>query len=67
MAQNLILDEQEAVETQEAPVPAGSIVRIINGVQYTVLIHFNPMSKESPLDKIKRLLVNEVQNGYLLE
>ena len=42
--------------------PAGSIVRVIDGVTYTVLIHFNPNSKEMPRDKIKRLIKTEVQN-----
>ena len=42
--------------------PAGSIVRVIDGVTYTVLIHFNPNSKETPRDKIKRLIKTEVQN-----
>ena len=42
--------------------PAGSIVRVIDGVTYTVLIHFNPNSKETPRDKIKRLIKTDVQN-----
>ena len=42
--------------------PAGSIVRVIDGVTYTVLIHFNPNSKETSRDKIKRLIKTEVQN-----
>ena len=41
--------------------PAGSIVRVIDGVTYTVLLHFNPNSKETPKDKIMRMIKNDIQ------
>ena len=41
--------------------PAGSIVREIDGVIYTALIHFNPETKETAKDKIKRLIKKEVE------
>lgn len=41
--------------------PAGSIVRVIDGVTYTVLLHFNPKSKESPKEKIMRLIRDDIQ------
>jgi len=41
--------------------PEGSIVRVIDGVTYTVLFHFNPSSKESPKDKIMRMIKNDIQ------
>ena len=43
--------------------PAGSIVRVINGVPYTVLIHFNSDSKEQAKDKAFRLIKNAVQRS----
>ena len=45
---------------QKEPVPY--IKREIDGVTYTVIIHFNPGSRETAKKKIERLLLNEVLN-----
>lgn len=47
--------------------PAGSIVRVIDGVTYTVLLHFNPNSKETPKDKIMRMIKTEIITDGIAE
>ena len=46
---------------QEEPVPY--IKRKVDGAVYTVMIHFNPESRETAKDKIKRLLLKDALNG----
>jgi len=53
--------EEILTKPMEHDEPAGSIVRVIDGVTYTVLLHFNPSSKESPKDKIMRMIKNDIQ------
>lgn len=53
--------EEILTKPMEHDEPAGSIVRVIDGVTYTVLLHFNPNSKESPKDKIMRMIKNDIQ------
>ena len=61
MEENMMIKEG-ADKAPKIPEPAGSIVRIVDGVTYTVMIHFNPESKESPKEKIKRLIKSELQS-----
>lgn len=56
-----ILMEEILTKSIEYDEPAGSIVRVIDGVTYTVLLHFNPSSKESPKDKIMRMIRNGIR------
>lgn len=49
-------------EQKTAKTNIPSIQRTIDGCTYTVLIHFSEISKESPADKMKRILLNEVSN-----
>lgn len=53
--------EEILTKPMEHGEPAGSIVRVIDGVTYTVLLHFNPNSKETPKDKIMRMIKNDIQ------
>ena len=46
---------------QEEPVPY--ITREIDGAVYTVKIHFQPDSRETAKDKVKRLLLKDALNG----
>lgn len=50
---------------QEEKVPY--IKRNIDGVVYTVKIHFQPGSRENVKDKVKRLLLKDALNGNFPE
>lgn len=46
---------------QEEPVPY--IKREVDGAVYTVMIHFNPESRETAKEKVERLLLKDALNG----
>lgn len=37
------------------------VVKVINGIKYDVRINFSKTSKETMLDKIKRIVVKEIE------
>ena len=43
------------------------IKRAVDGREYTVKIHFRPDSRETAKEKLKRIMVNDIQSGILQE
>ena len=43
------------------------IKRTVDGREYTVKIHFHPDSHETAKEKLKRIMVNDIQNSILEE
>ena len=41
------------------------IKRTVDGREYTVKIHFHPDSHETAKEKLKRIMVNDIQSGVL--
>ena len=52
---------QSVAQTEEPEVP--TFRRMIGGTTYIVGVHFSQTSKETLADKVKRLMVEEVQNA----
>ena len=50
-------------EGEDAPY----IKRTVDGREYTVKIHFHPDSHETAKEKLKRVMVNDIQSGILQE
>ena len=58
-------DKELELMRQETDVPC--IKRTVDGREYTVKIHFHPDSHETAMEKLKRIMVNDIQSGVLEE
>lgn len=54
-------ESKTSTQTTAQPVPA--IRRVIDGQEFTVLIHFSETAKETAKEKMKRVIVREVRNN----
>ena len=55
------MENVKVPENKNAPF----IKRTINGLEFTVLIHFRAGCREKAQDKVKRMLRSDVQNAEL--
>ena len=58
-------DKELELMRQETDVPY--IKRTVDGREYTVKIHFHPDSRATAKEKLKRIMVNDIQSGILQE
>ena len=58
-------DKELELMRQETDAPY--IKRTVDGREYTVKIHFHPDSHETAKEKLKRIMVNDIQSGILQE
>lgn len=56
-----IMTTQKTMQEPEVPY----IKRIIDGREYTVKIHFKPDARETPQQKMQRILRNAVESGKI--
>lgn len=58
-------DKELELMRQETDAPY--IKRTVGGREYTVKIHFRPDSRETAKEKLKRIMLNDIQSGVMRE